>query len=121
MNNFRGFNMNCIQGDLAIIVKGNLSDEGRIVTCLRFLGNKIPGFKLDPINMDIWLLSTTVRANLNNQVIHLPFIPDSHLRPLRYSTEVDETLLYAGLPKRFPLHMSHLIVELERLGIGLKK
>jgi hypothetical protein len=111
MNNFRGFNMNCIQGDLAIIVKGNLSDEGRIVTCLRFLGNKIPGFKLDPINMDIWLLSTTV--------VHLPFIPDSHLRPLRYSTEVDETLLYAGLPKRFPLHMSHLIVELERLGRGL--
>jgi hypothetical protein len=35
--------MNCKKGEMALIIKGS-SNEGKIVSCLEFIGNTIPGF-----------------------------------------------------------------------------
>lgn len=88
--------MNCKQGDLAVIVHSVMGNEGKVVTCLRFLGTvqfvqcddsikSKPAWEIDRY------LPTTLGVLSN-------VIADHRLRPLRPDDGTDETLLWAPVP-----------------------
>jgi len=73
--------MNCQQGDVAIVVRSKAGNEGKIVTCLRFVG-QIPGQK--PGYTDWWEVDTLL--NQVNMYTLQPMKPaafarDSLLKP----------------------------------------
>lgn len=100
--------MNCKPGDMAIVVKGDLS-AGRIVRCVRLLslGDTVKskcGKTLHVSNAvpqgPLWLLEGYVCAEVNmaRNVLEVPACPDSHLRPIRPSDAPDETLAWKPVP-----------------------
>lgn len=78
--------MRCEPGDLAIVVKSNAGNEGKIVTCLKFVG-KVPGF----YGEDYWETDT---ITVGDRGVANPYLRDSYLRPLRGSDLQDETLTW---------------------------
>lgn len=74
--------MNCKQGDLAIIVKSLAGNEGKIVRCVRFIGNDDAFMYGDRWEIDVQLqASDGTYANS---------VSDSHMRPLRGDLLNDE-------------------------------
>lgn len=78
--------MRCKPGDLAIVVKSRAGNEGKIVTCLRFVG-EVPGFE----GNDYWRTDTVV---LSRQGLPNSYFRDSYLCPLRGSDRQDQTLTW---------------------------
>ena len=98
--------MNCKQGDLAVIVRSNLGNAGRIVTCLHLASLEellsTFGSSMWPYG-SIWRLDTSVRwSGSVSDAIDVPFMVDSVLRPLRDSDGEDEVLRLVGLPAGAP-------------------
>lgn len=94
--------MNCKPGELAIVVRSTVGNEGRIVRCLHLAsdgdmnrhGVWIGG--ADPV----WLLDGLCRwvhPLLGERLV--PFMTDSALRPIRDNDGEDETLTWAGKPE----------------------
>lgn len=81
--------MNCKQGDLAIIVKSDAGNEGKIVRCVRYLGciaHRLPGGGLgyfDAWEIDIELPAWDGKKHKKAR--------DIQLRPIRGDLLNDET------------------------------
>lgn len=91
--------MNCKQGDLAIVVRANNpANLGKLVTCLEFIPDKV---FTDPDGTErphqAWLVDVEMTGFAGDK--HY-FIEDFKLLPLRDSDGQDETLTWAGLPKK---------------------
>lgn len=91
--------MNCKQGDLAIIVRSEAGNEGKIVRCLKLLPNNhwiccktgIHSFA------DGWEIDQQVRLFTGGTTNR---VPDYRLRPIRDQDGEDEMLRIAGKPER---------------------
>jgi len=84
--------MNCKKDDLAIIIRSAAGHEGKIVTCLEYMGKKQgigPGQKV--VEYDIWRID---RALPSWNGVTTDLFPDEFLKPLRDPGDdaVDEML-----------------------------
>jgi hypothetical protein len=81
--------MNCKPGDLAVFVKSSAGNEGRLVTCLRFIG-RVPDYR----GSDYWETDTPVPSWFGDMA---SIARDSQLRPIRPGGVTDEEVrdLYA--------------------------
>lgn len=73
--------MNCKQGDMAIIVRSAAGHEGKIVTCLEYMGRKLgigPGQKV--VEHDIWRIDRKL-PSWQGEATDL--FPDEFLKPIR--------------------------------------
>ena len=87
--------MNCKQGDLAIYV-GKISpmDNGAIVRCVRFLGDRnVYGGGLAPM----WEIDPPLK---NSPANRKEWASDRSLRPIRDNDGEDETLQWAPVPTK---------------------
>lgn len=75
--------MNCKQGDLAILVRSGSGNEGKIVRCLRFVG-EVPGWYGD----DRWETDTILPGCFGGKT---NTAQDAWLRPLRGDLLDEET------------------------------
>ena len=82
--------MNCKPGDLAIAVKSVAGNEGKIMTCVRYIG-EIKGFE----GKDHWEVDRLLPARMGGEY---PFCRDSYLRPIRPNDGEDEIIRIAGKP-----------------------
>jgi hypothetical protein len=95
--------MNCKQGDMAVVIRSIAGNEGKIVSCLRFVpaGSFIPGTKIKTTG-DGWEIDVHIRiADRNTRMIlgTAPWAIDCALMPIRDIPGEDETLTWAGKPK----------------------
>lgn len=95
--------MNCKPGDLALVVKSKVGNEGKIVRCIR-LATPVEADRVEWWSGPLWhtdvpLLSLRPATNVRREVC---FAPDSALRPIRDPGEdaTDETLLWLPVPSR---------------------
>lgn len=91
--------MNCKQGDLAIFVKSAAGNEGKIVQCVEYAGKRalhFPDGKIEEV--DCWIVEPRPPGWRGRT--HDAFTPDDFLRPIRDNDGQDETLTWAGLPKK---------------------
>ena len=123
--------MNCITGDIAIVIKSNIGNLGKIVKCLQFVGDTVPGHSTGPYK-DVWLVDRELAIRKNDDIIYLPYVPDFMLRPLRDSDGEDEMLRITGLPVltdvdiinsklRHSRYMEHLHKQLAEIAKEVKK
>lgn len=93
--------LNCKEGDLAIVVRSEAGNEGKIVRCLRFRGvmpyvsrdgsrSVVPSWEID-VSLPGW------GGEAGNN------IEDFRLRPIRGENGDDEMLRIAGNPERLML------------------
>ena len=92
--------MNCKPGDLAILVRSDSGNAGKIVRCVRLhpnTGLDADGRSLGRVSLHPrWVIDPP----LPNGAWGLIFTaPDVYLRPIRDSDGTDETLLWAGKPQ----------------------
>ena len=92
--------LNCKQGDLAIIVKSDARNEGKIVRCLEFLEtDRVPSacgtYMLRmPIKRPTWRVNVVLNyGRERGKVIHgyAYYASDEQLRPLRGDLTQDDT------------------------------
>ena len=86
--------LNCKPGDLAVIVRSDAGNEGRIVRCIRFVG-KVPGW----VDDDRWEIDQVLKGHLGGKS---KTVRDSRIRPLRDPGEDarDESLSWLPVPSR---------------------
>lgn len=86
--------LNCKPGDLAVMVKSNAGNEGRVVRCIQFVG-KVPGWVGDE-RWEIDQVLPGFRGGKTNTA------QDSMLFPLRDPGDDarDETLEWLPVPSR---------------------
>jgi hypothetical protein len=97
--------MNCKPGDLAVVVRSEFGNAGRIVEVLKPLGVEPywGGFRWDGANSKgafCWLvraLGAPLHTMAGGQWQECP-VPDAVLKPLRDSDGEDEVLLIVGRP-----------------------
>lgn len=96
-------NMNCKTGDMAYIVNSKVGNNGKIVKCLRFIGQDLLSeMVLNIPGTDLWEVEPPIAYTLIDTdtgcVIGLPglinTIPDSMLRPLRGDL-LDDEMIFA--------------------------
>ena len=85
--------MRCKQGDLAVIVRSTIGNEGHIVECVRFHGTHT--FASGNTFHDCWEITPERRRQF--------IARDSDLRPIRDSDGQDEVLRMVGLPAGTPV------------------
>lgn len=87
-------NLNCKQGDLAIITSSAAGNEGKIVRCIRFIG-KVHGWD----GTDRWEIDQENRGTWGGRTMTCR---DSRMRPIRDPGEdaKDETLNWLPVPSR---------------------
>ena len=87
--------MRCKPGDLAIIVESDLGNEGKIVQCVKLIGDltqrDLHG-NLETVPM--WEVDIDLDGEGDNT------IADYQLRPIRDNDGEDETLTWAGKPNQ---------------------
>lgn len=88
--------MNCVKGDLAVIIRSKCNNEGKIVHCVKYLGER----QLVSINLKVsdptpmWFIEPPLKGVFGNYGHNFP---DRDLKPLRDSDEEDETLSWKAL------------------------
>lgn len=82
--------MNCKPGDLAIAIRSGNGNEGKVMTCIRYVG-EVPFF----IGDDYWQTDTPLMSRFGDFNC---FYRDSWLRPIRDNDGDDETLTWVGKP-----------------------
>ena len=90
--------MNCKQGDLAVIVRSTIGNEGKVLTCLRLATSaecRAKRFDHGDWLGPVWVTDASIRHSENGRTC---LYPDSRLRPLRNSGGEDEMLQIAGKP-----------------------
>ena len=80
--------MNCKQGDLAVIVRSMIGNEGSIVKCVNFLPTHL--FTSGFLGVNCWRLEREIKGQFVAQ--------DAWLRPIRDSDSEDEILRMVGNP-----------------------
>lgn len=89
--------MNCIPGDIALIIKSLCGNEGKIVQCIKFLGPTHSKLGNLLNGDDYWLIDTSIPATDGSSS---PTARDCWLRPIRPTDAPDEMLTLTGLPKK---------------------
>lgn len=88
--------LNCKQGDIAIIVKSTVGNEGKIVRCLEFAGvldalpdvhGKVRYYRGDP--RPVWKIDRAINFGNGFYVVQIEYCSDEYLRPLRGDLEDD--------------------------------
>ena len=80
--------MNCKPGDLAII-KGTLFNDGKIVSCIKFVGQDpdLPDYtdlwEVDPPVDTFMIRADDIELKPIGKTIPTSFVPDKHLFPLK--------------------------------------
>jgi len=92
--------MNCKQGDLAIIVRSEAGNEGKIVRCIRFLGDRLWISKDGSIKSSPTWEINALLPSWNGDVDPRKLLQDEVLRPLRDNDGEDEMLRIAGKPQK---------------------
>lgn len=95
---------NCKKGDMAIVIRSSAGNEGKIVTCLEYIG-ALPSEEGFPfvIGEDWWRVDqdlTFIRSKTNQFSGEYPFARDSQLMPIspsgeqidEFSSEVDKEI-----------------------------
>lgn len=92
--------MNCKQGDLAIIVKSYAGNEGKVVRCVEYLGEVLWACSVTGLDKaePTWRVDSLLPGPDGEQAVAK--IADCQLRPLRPNRGDDETLSWAGKPKK---------------------
>lgn len=92
--------MNCKQGDLAIIVKSYADNEGKIVRCEEFLGNRLFGAPDGTAELIIAWRTSPELPDWGGDLGDV--IGDDQLKPIRDPGDdaVDETLLWLPSPTK---------------------
>src|SRR5574337_462291 len=111
--------LNCKQGDLAVIVRSYAGNEGKVVRCPRLLGFghiivgrgfRVPTFVQEGFKVEygdktphwVWETDTTlptINPRTGGSHTH-NMLHDFQLRPLRGDEGQDETLKWAGKPRK---------------------
>lgn len=92
--------MNCKQGDIALIVRSNSGNEGRVLTCLRLASfAEVRAESLYLWRGPVWVTDAVLSCNDGGTT---RLYPDERLKPLRDSDGEDEMLRLAGLPVGAP-------------------
>lgn len=89
--------MNCKPGDLAVVVHP-CKQQGRVTRCIRLATYEdmvLHGVGF-PSGRPAWLVEDLFQYETRRA----PLILDSYIRPLRDNPGEDETLSWAGLPKK---------------------
>lgn len=83
--------MNCKPGDLAVVVRSDAGNEGKIVRCLRIVDGWLEGLDGSGLGEPVWEVDRVLRACDGSED---NLINDSYLRPIRDPGDdaVDETL-----------------------------
>lgn len=88
--------MNCKPGDLAIVVKSEFCNEGKIVTCIRLASDAdLAQYGYGSQGWVHWLVDRVISSGNGRPC---PFMPDKYLRPIRPGEGEDEMLRIAGKP-----------------------
>ena len=92
--------MNCKPGDLAIIVRSEAGNEGKIVQCIRVIRHQLwSGPRCGDRLTATWEIDIPL-ADFEGHVSNE--IADDQLRPIRDNDGEDEMLRIAGLPNKQP-------------------
>lgn len=92
--------MNCKQGDLAVFVRSEAGNEGKIVRCVR-LNGLVPYWAPNGGVVDRWQWETdTYVVNAFGQMVNVA--NDDYLRPIRDPGDdaQDETLQWLDVPSK---------------------
>jgi hypothetical protein len=90
--------MNCKQGDLAIVVKSEAGNEGKIVRCVRLIGERdLIGRSGDVLRGAVWEIDVPL-PDWGGRLF--PTVSDDQLRPIRDNDGEDEILRIAGKPQK---------------------
>jgi hypothetical protein len=92
--------MNCKQGDLAVFIRSDAGNEGRVVTCVRLTAIEelqLLGWRLDV--GPVWVIDQVVLTTHGRLA---PLAADSYLFPIRDPGEdaKDETLQWKKVPTK---------------------
>ena len=89
--------LNCKQGDLAIIIKSVCGNEGKIVRCLELMHTeRVPDtagwlHRFAGGARYVWRIDRSINFGNAFDVVQIMYCSDSRLRPLRGDTD-DETI-----------------------------
>ena len=107
--------MNCKPGDLAVFVRSDAGNEGKVVRCLRVATKR----ELKAQNFvsncgPVWLIDQLVNTNCG---LLCPLVLDQYLRPIRDPGDdaKDETLLWKPTPKEGEISEEEADLLLEAL------
>lgn len=94
--------MRCRVGDLAFVVRSVAGNEGKVVTCVEYVGDREfitrgNGVRRD---VDVWRIDPPLVA-WNGRPCH--YVADERLRPIRPEPGQDETIAWAGRPQELPI------------------
>lgn len=87
--------MNCKRGDLAVLIRSNSGNEGRIVRCVVL---EKTSFSTEPLNARGITMAWRVDEPFHSLGGICTHIPDDYLRPIRDNDGEDEILRIAGKP-----------------------
>lgn len=92
--------MNCVKGDLAVIVRSWSGNDGKIIRCVGFMGAQ-PWYEHGRgwVDEATWEIDQELP---NGKGFVLNQICDSQLRPIRDQPGADESLTWAGRPAELP-------------------
>jgi hypothetical protein len=90
--------LHCKPGDLAIVVKSDAGNHGKIVRCIRLASlSEIRGWFFSDLFGPVWVIDQNLLSTNGNKV---PLAIDSYLMPIRPSEGQDETLQWAPVPEK---------------------
>ena len=87
--------MNCKPGDLAVVVRSYAGQEGKIVTCVRYIGPV--EFDNGAAHPDCWRVDPPLYRAKDR--CKADIVADSCLRPIRDTDGEDEVLRLVGKPQ----------------------
>lgn len=87
--------MNCKPGDLAVVVRSYAGQEGKIVTCIEYVGRVV--FDNGASHPDCWKVDPPLYVAKDRRKAHI--VADSCLRPIRGNDGEDEMLRIVGKPQ----------------------
>lgn len=96
--------LRCKPGDLAVVVRSEVGNEGKVVRVLRFLGRA--KFSLGFVADDVWLVECPSLAgetcSWSRRIGGDACFPDARLRPIRDPGDdaQDETLQWLDVPQK---------------------
>ena len=97
--------MNCKQGDMAVVVRSAADNEGKVVTCLEYVGQigivEIKGSAVSLPSTDYWLVDRDLNfynAHLGMFADFAPYVRDSCLMPISGYKEPQQVKEEEGEP-----------------------
>lgn len=89
--------LRCRPGDLAVMVKSEAGNVGKIVTCVRLANDSdLLPYGYQTCGIPHWVVDRDIPA-INGRPC--PFVADMYLRPLRPGEGEDEMLTIVGKPE----------------------